>query len=214
MNGTKLNAKVWAGYAKAAKKIGTPYQHYRPSSASNPLAAGNRLADLPVSLNAEDPRFARPNVYGKPTWYAIADGSQLKVGDYIVGIEGTLFVAALQQLLPIFMVDCNRTISILRETRADGFGQLPYGGDTPDIEQPLMAGWPASVLQGPKGEKNETGLPGDVRTPWWAILLPAWPTVTIRTSDIITDDLGRRYIVSSAELTDLGWRLTATQKQV
>ncbi|OVE45666.1 hypothetical protein [Chromobacterium violaceum] len=214
MDGTKLNAKVWAGYAKAAKKTGTTYQHFRPTGASNPMDAGNRLADMPVSLNAEDPRFARPNVYGKATWYAVADGSQLRVGDYIVGIEGTLFVAALQQLLPIFMVDCNRTISVLRETRAAGVGQLPYGGDTTDIEQPLMTGWPASVLQGPKGEKNETALPGDVRTPWWVILFPAWPGVVLRTSDIITDDLGRRYIVSSAELTDLGWRLTASQKQV
>ena len=28
-------------------------------------------------------------------------------------------------------------------------------------------------------------------------------------SDIITDDLDNRYVVSSAELTDLGYRLTA-----
>lgn len=213
MDGATINAKVWAGYGKAAKVIGTTYAHYRPSGANTPLAAGNRLADLPVSLNAEDPRFARPNVYGKATWYAIVDGAQMQVGDYIVGIEGTLFVAALQQLLPIFMVDCNRTVSILRPAQQAGVGAQGYGGDTAATEIPLMAGWPASVLQGTKGERNDVGLPGDVKTPWWAILLPHAAGVALRTSDIVTDDLGRRYVISSAELTDLGWRLTAMQAQ-
>lgn len=214
MDGVKLNSKVWAGYAKAAKKVGTPYQHFRPSSASNPLASGNRLADLPVSLNANDPKYSRPNMYGKSTWYAVADGSALQVGDYIVGIEGTLFVAALQQLLPIFMVDCNRTITVLRPTMDSGVGQVGYGGDTSATEQPLMTGWPASVLQWTKGEMNEVKLPGDLRVPWWTVLVPAWHGVTLRMSDIITDDLNRRYVISSAELTDLGWRLTAMQSQV
>jgi hypothetical protein len=214
MDGATINAKVWAGYAKAARVMGTPYQHYRPSSAASPLDPANRLPDLPVSLNADDPTYARPNVYGKATWYAVADGSQLQVGDYIVGIEGTLFVAAMQQLLPIFMVDCNRTINVLRVSMDSGVGQVGYGGDTASTEQPLMTGWPASVLQGTKGEQNEVRLPGDVRTPWWAILMPAWPGIVLRTSDIITDDLGRRYIVSSAELTDMGWRITAMQTQV
>ena len=27
--------------------------------------------------------------------------------------------------------------------------------------------------------------------------------------DVLTDDLGRRFIVSAAELTGLGWRMTA-----
>jgi len=53
-----------------------------------------------------------------------------------------------------------------------------------------------------------------VRTPWWAILMPAWPGVILRTSDIILDELGRKYVVSSAELTDMGWRCTAMQAQV
>jgi hypothetical protein len=214
MNGTKLNTLVYKGYAKAATKIGTPYQHYRPLSATNPLASGNRLADMPVSLNANDPQYSRPNMYGKATWYAVADGSQLQVGDYIVGIEGTLFVAALQQLLPIYMVDCNRTISILRPQIGLSVGALPYSGDTQGNEVMLMQSWPASVLQGSKGEKNETNLPGDVKTPWWAVLVPYFPGVTLQTSDVIVDDLGRRMIISGAELTDLGWRMTCMQATV
>ena len=93
-------------------------------------------------------------------------------------------------------------------------GQIGYGGDTPQTEALLMQNWPASVLQGTKGEQNDAKLPGDVRTPWWAILMPDYNGILLRTSDILKDELGRRYIISSAELTDMGWRLTAMQAQV
>ena len=213
MDGATLNAKVSAGYAKAALRIGTTYHHFRPTTANTPLAAGNQLADMLVSLNADDPRYSKPNVYGKATWYAVADASQFQVGDYIVGVEGTLFVAALQQLLPIFMVDCNRVASFNRPQQQSGVGALSYGGTTAANETALAASWPCSILQDTKKYKSDVDLPGDVRDPWWAILAPTIPGVTLRNGDIMTDDLGRKYIIGSAELTDLGWRLTAQQAQ-
>ena len=33
---------------------------------------------------------------------------------------------------------------------------------------------------------------------------------TVNYGDLIIDDLGRRYVVSSSELTDLGYRITAS----
>nr|WP_199065106.1 hypothetical protein [Chromobacterium sp. ASV5] len=212
MSGTEWQRRLYIQYGRLASRVGLPHNFIRPADPLRPMQPAPYIQQ-PASFNQEF-RYARPNKYGAPTWNGVFDGTACKAGDYIAGPSGTFFIAAMQQALPILVVDCNRTISILRETRADGFGQLPYGGDTPDIEQPIMAGWPASVLQGTRGETNEVKLPGDVRNPWWYVLLPAWPGVTIRTSDIITDDLGRRYVVSSAELTDLGWRLTAAQKQV
>ena len=211
MDGYKIQQKLYKGYAKAAKRTGTVYQHYRPSSASDPLSPHNQMADLYASLNADDPTFSRPNVFGKATWYGIMDGAQCQVFDYVTGIEGTLYIAAMQQLLPIYMVDCNRVITILRPSMDAGPGALGYGGDTAAGEVALMTAWPASMLQGSKGEKNDVGLPGDTKNPWFNVLVPYWEGVTLRTSDIITDDIGGRYRVSSAELTDLGWRLTAQQ---
>ena len=35
--------------------------------------------------------------------------------------------------------------------------------------------------------------------------------VTIQPSDIVTDDLGRRYLVGAAEQTDAGWRIDAQE---
>ncbi|UQV43443.1 hypothetical protein KIV45_15865 [Janthinobacterium lividum] len=211
MDGSTIQNRLYRGYAKAAQKIGIAHDQYRPAGALTPLAAGNKLASLPASFNAESFAYGKPNKYGKPTWYAIVDGAQTRVGDYLVGPSGTFFIAAQQALLPILAVECNRTINILRPQQQTGVGAVGYGGDTDDNETLLMQAWPASVLQGAKGEKNETNLPGDVRSPWWAVLLPALPGVLLRTADIITDDLGRRLLVSSAELTDMGWRITAMQ---
>jgi hypothetical protein len=173
-----------------------------------------QLFTLPVSLNAEDMKYSRPNKYGKATWYALFDGSQVNVGDYFVGPEGTFFVAAMQALLPILVVQCNRTISLYKPQAQSGTGLVGYGGttatgdsDTPPTVRLLAQGLPCSILQGTKGEKSEANLPGDTRSPWWQMLMPD-NGLTINIDDVVTDDLGRRYIVSSPEKTDLGHRIT------
>ena len=214
MDAATLQARIYAGYAKAALRIGYSADQYRPASANNPLSVGNKLRSLPVSFNAEDMTYSKPNKYGKATWYGLFDGTLTQVGDYLVNEQdGTFFIAAQQTALPILLVNCNRTINVLRPQQQTGLGAVGYGGDTDANETALMTAWPASVLQGTKGEKGEVSLPGDTRSPWWAILLPAVAGVTLRTSDIVTDDLSRRYVISSAELTDLGWRITAQQAQ-
>jgi hypothetical protein len=215
MDAAKLESKIYAGYAKAAQRIGYTVDLYRPSSPINPLAQLNRLRSFPASFNAEDMTYKRPNKYAKPTWFGVFDGRLAQVGDYLVGEhDGTFFVAAMQTALPILLVQCNRTINVLRPQQQTGVGAAGYGGDTDAGETELLHQWPASVLQGTKGEKNDAQLPGDTRSPWWAVLLPNYPGVTLRSADLITDDLARRYVISSAELTDLGWRITAMQAQM
>jgi len=213
MDGVTLQARVYRGYAIAAGKIGVGHIQYRPLSATNPIAVGNQLLTLPVSFNAEDLGYKRPNKYGKATWFAIVDGSKTHVGDYLVGPSGTFFIAEQQALLPILAVECNRALNVYRPQQQTGVGAVGYGGDTAANETALMQQWPASVLQGSKGEKNDTNLPGDVRMAWWTILMPAFAGVVLRSDDILTDELSRRYVISSAELTDAGWRLTAMQAQ-
>ena len=48
-------------------------------------------------------------------------------------------------------------------------------------------------------------------SPYWTVLLPAFPGVVLRPADLMTDDLGRTAVVAAAELTDLGWRLSVKQ---
>lgn len=213
MDGTKAQTLVYRGYAIAASKLGTAYSQYRPTSADLTGLAPISTSLL-ASFNAEDMTYSRPNKYAKPTWYALVDGTKTQVGDYLIGAAGTFFIAAQQPLLPILAVECNRTLSFARPQTQAQFGAVAnYEGNTPTTQTPLATGWHASVLQGTKGEKNEVGLPSDVRTPWWAILLPAIPGVTLQSGDLVSDDIGRRYILSSVELTDLGYRCTAMQAQ-
>lgn len=212
MDAATLQNRIYKGYGKAAIRIGPVFSQFRPTSVTNPLG-GTPIATLNASFNAMDMKYGKPNVYGKALWYCLVDGTQMQVGDYLKSASQTFFIAAMQQTLPILAVECNRTLTVHRPAQQGSVGAVGYGGNTAATETMLMQGWPASVLQGTKGEKNETNLPGDVRTPWWAILMPAFSGVTLRTSDTITDDLSRRYVISSAELTDLGWRITCQQAQ-
>ena len=208
MKADLIQERLWHGYQKAAEVLGHKYRQYRPNGPTDPTAIQNALGYRHLSLNAEDMKYSKPNKYAKATWYGLCSGVGLSVGDYLVGPSGTFFVAAMQPLLPIFMVECNRVISLLRPAQTTGIGVAQYGGDTIATETKLMTGWPASILQGTKGEKNATDLPGDVRTPWWTVLVPYCPGVILNTSDIISDDIGRRYTISSPEQSSLGWRLT------
>jgi hypothetical protein len=210
MNGTTLQARIYSGYAKAAQRIGLPFDLYRPTGPTNPLNPANKLATLPASFRVDD-HYREAQVYGKSMWLAYLDDSQTQPGDYLVGASATYFVAAQKPLLPVLTVACTRTVSVVRIAVPTGFGALDYGGIIDGTEVPLMTGWPASVLQAGKGGRNEVNLPADVQAPGWTMLLPAWPGVVIEPSDIITDDLGHRHIVSVPELTDLGWRLIVQQ---
>jgi hypothetical protein len=233
MNSAKIQARIYKAYGKAAKALGTTHKFYRPDNLAVNDSSGGFLLDddggiviadgyivpfgqpayqsISASFNSEDMKYGKPNKYGHPTWYGVFDGTNVDVGDYVIGAAGTFFVAAMQPMLPILVVECNRTASVLRPQQQTGVGAVGYyGGNTPAAEKLLMKGWPCSILQGTKGEKNEVNLPGDTRAPWWTILMPYSMGVVLRTSDIITCDLKRRYIISSAELTDLGWRISAS----
>lgn len=212
MDAATLQQKIYQGYAKAALRIGYMTDVYRPVNAFNPLSLGNKITSINASFNAESMTYNRPNKYAHPTWFGVFDGSKTKVGDILTNAQdGTYYVAAQQTALPILLVQTNRTINVLRPQQQTGVGAVNYNGDTVATETQIMTGWPASVLIGTKGEKSQVSLPGDTRSPWWAILMPAVPGVNIRHGDILTDDLNRRYVCASVELTDLGYRMTAEQ---
>lgn len=212
MDGFKLRDKIYIGYGKAAKRIGFDYQQFRATSASNPLTS-TALQTLPASFTTNF-SYSAPNKYGQATWLGLFDARTFQPGDFLVGHQGTFFIAAMQDTLPIYCVQANRVISVLRVGMGPGVGLGGWAGGVRADETPLMQGWPASILQGTKGETNEAKLPQDVKTPWWLILMPAYPGIVLRTSDIIRDELDRKYMISSAELTDMGWRITAMQAQV
>ena len=194
----------------AGSVLGSPYQQYRPATANNPIASGNLLGTIPAWITAdEDGRGRKPNNYGKPVWYGMFDPTTTAVGDFLTGPLGTFFIAGLDVPMPLQLVQCNRTVSIANPANLASYGpQSTYGADQRATEIIVATAWPASVLQGTKAHAGDTRLPGDTEMAWASVLLPMIPGLSIRNDMILTDDLGQRRIVSSAEQTTLGWRLT------
>ena len=206
-----IQAAIAAGYAQAAMAIGQPHRVFRPSSASNPLDPGNLVATLPAAWKPPSlgDAFKGANGFGKATWFGYYDLRTVRVGDYMVrqSDDVVFFIAAQQPMLQPVAVECNAVLSFERPgSKDEGFGVIQYGG----TEQPrnLLTSWPASLLQGTKGERADDGLPRDSRQPWYSALLPVTPGVDIRTEDVAVDERGYRYLVSSAERSALGWRLS------
>lgn len=210
MNSVRMNQLIYRGLGKAAQRIGPTCTVYRPASALLPISPENIVTTLPASFTTSY-NFSKPNSYGQPTWQAILDGTQVEAGDYIVGPDGTWFIAAKQPLLPILAVDCPRTVDIFRPQKQSGAGKTGYGGNTSANQQTLATQWPMSELKDSKGRDTEADLPADVSSAWWTFLLPPIPGVTLANRDIIADDIGRRFLINTAELSDLGWRMTALQ---
>ena len=218
MDGATIQQRIYAGRGKAALRVGLPCAQYRPLTAAAPL--GNALGTSLAAFNSGDSKYLKPNEYGDPTWYADLDGRQTLVGDYLVRATDseTWFIAGQQQLLPIIAINCNRRLRISRQTGASGSVGLQGYNTTSPCDPSGMADllgtsagalWPASILLGGRAQQSGSHLPSGVPQAGWRILLPASVPVTLMAGDIATDDLGRRYAITAAENTDLGWRLNA-----
>ena len=207
MDAARIQARINRGEATAARIVGQPFTLHRPAGPSAPVAPATARGTILAYLDP-DPQFQgkRPNLYGKPTWGALMDRTGTLPGDYLVGAQGTFFLIAQQPLLPTAAVECNATVTVSRPAGNTAPGKQAYGGRRDSTDAPLITGWPASLLRAGRTIAGKADLPGDVPDGGFEMLLPALPGVTIRTGDRVVDGQGRAFILSSAELTDLGWR--------
>lgn len=203
---------ICSGLGQAAQAVGDWCDLFRPTGPAAPTAAGNRLLRLPAAF--ANPRgFAVPVGYGDALWEGYFDAAYSQPGDYLSGSDGVFFVAAQPRLGPVLCVKTNRTLSLSRPAAPLAGGVNGYVGVRSTTAVPLLTGWPASVLAAGSGGRG--ALPGDAPgllggAGGWSVLLPT-AFVTLRPGDLAQDDLGRSGVVSSAELTDLGWRLHVRQ---
>jgi hypothetical protein len=207
-----IDAHINKGFAIAANKLGASFALYRPRSAGPILNPINMLDVVNLGFDT-DARFGfkGPSIYNKPVVYGLVDRTELQIGDYLTdGGDTTFFIANIEPLRPAMLVRCNRIVSIFQPLSATAIGPQFYGGNVGGTGAPQLTSWPASILIGPKGEQNTAGLPADPRAPWYAVLLPITPNITLRTGDVLIDDLNRRYTMSAVELSVLGWRCTCS----
>lgn len=210
MDATILQNRIYAGYGKAALRVGQDYSVYRPQSALlDAISPVNLIETIKASFNAQDMAYTKPNKFGQSLWYGIFDGRLVQVGDYLVGAGGTYFVAGMQETLPILVVQANCIVSIAFSTLGTGTGGIGYDGVNGASMTRVLTNRPASILQGGGGQRVD--LPSDVKNPQWNIIIPHIAGLYIDTGYVMTDDLGRDYAVQSAELTDLGWRINASE---
>ena len=207
MNGEALQAIIYAGYGKAAAKTGRVYDHYRAASPISPLEAGNLLGTIDCLFAAEK-KFEVPHKFKEPTRYLYADGSLLQQRDILVGPYGTFFVGDMQPNLPIQAIRCNDSISVNRPVYQYGTqievvdGELiasecPCFRQLKKIDQkPVNSAYGASTAATPVGE-------------WFAHVPIDW--TLLKQNDIVTDQTGRRYTVSTIDPTEIGTVLVMRQ---
>lgn len=194
----------------AARKLGIATDVFRPGAAATPLAPRSRVIRLPVALHIGK-GFDLPATHGAPLWQAMLDSAYTRPGDYLVQRAETWFIASQPRLLPVLCIKTNRVVSFARSGTADRIGTTAYAGMQRASLRPLLTDWPASVLTAGAARMASTHLPADLPATQWTVLLPAFPGVILQDGDRMTDDLGRAGIITSADLSDLGWRLSVRQ---
>lgn len=201
MDAATLQARIYAGYSKAAQRIGTSHAHYRPATISNPLASGNQIGTLLSNFNIRG-GYSGQSVANQLYWQIIADGAQLQVGDYLVA-DHTYCVLALDHLLPPIALRCTQVLTFSRETvnqdaglqsYSDLSGQAAYAQSVPGV-----------INVKKETGKPTTGLPGDnaLRTFYSAFFY--LPDGLVQTRDQVIDQNNVRYQVVSCSSGLLGY---------
>ena len=104
-----------------------------------------------------------------------------------------------------------RTIQISRPNQDATLGAQPYSGLRADNETVIASGIAAHIQIDKQNSSSPAKLPGDaIAMPVWKIIFKAARGL-VKTGDIITDDLGNRYQVISA---DWGPMVTTCRSQI
>jgi hypothetical protein len=208
MDPSRLKDRIARGLGTAARHIGGTCDAFRPASVDMPLDPANRYLKLPAAFTPDDSSFSHPVAYGHAAWSGIFDTAYTQPGDYLHGADGVFFIAAQQSLLPSLCILTTHTLTVSRALAPASPGVNGYGGITATTVTPMLTAWPASVLAA--GGVTTGDLPGGNTDGVWNVLLPPTP-VAIHPADLLTDEAGTSYVVRTAELTALGWRILTRQ---
>ena len=105
-----------------------------------------------------------------------------------------------------------RIISVSRPTQTSGIGALPYQALSSANQTVLFTDLAASI-QHRGSNQLKSGLPADANSGnQWTILFNL-PDGSVWERDIITDDLGKRYQVSTAYWNSLGYQCECERLQ-
>ena len=211
MDGAKLADRLAYGAGCAARRAGYLHDAYRPEGPAKPVALEKRFLRLCVAYVLPGGSVAAPAGLGMPYRQAWADWSYLRAGDYLSGPEGVALIVAIEPPKPMLVVMTNAVVSLVRPERPVLPGLNGYSAFTGDSERTLFYGFPASLLIGGVSDRTKQGLPDDTKVPGFTAILPVVAGVAPRISDIMLDDLDRRFVVTSLESIGAVWRVSLVQ---
>ena len=219
MDGATLRAKVWAGYGKAAKRVGFSYQAYRPALTGSPIDPGNLLPPLMASftVHASGFNFDRPPDHRDTVMHGLFDATGYLPGDYLIGQQGTFFIAGDEPSMPIICIRCSSVVTLSTPSAGAGAacGLGPYSGNNSANEAVFATGWPAAInIAGSGRGRQSAGLPMDQGVRTFELFLPPLPQCATRVGMIVTDDLSQRYVVSAIDPSPYGERALMQQQVV
>lgn len=204
MNAQDLADRISKGMGVAARRSGSLVSVFRPVAIGSPLAPQNRIIDLFAAFLPSGAAGGMAS-YGRAMCQGIYDSSYTQPGDYLVGTDGTYFVVSQKPGLPVQCVQTNRTVSIVRPQPA---AQGTYSGFFAVSGEPILAEWPGSLLAG--NPHSMGGTVEQTRFGDWTLLLPPM-VASPQIADVVNDDVGAVYVISGAESSTLGWRITVRQ---
>jgi hypothetical protein len=198
MNGTQIQAQIYAGYGKTAKRIGFPYAHYRADSPLDALNDSNRLDDIFVAFSTLTRPFVATAKWSDETMLCWADGRQLAPRDILVGPDGTFYIGDMGPQLPIQVVRCTHVAaSITRSDPTLGVDAVVVASNLP-ICLKLKS---VNVKPLPGAGAASTG--GIGISNWLAFIPMA--EATLKRNDIIIDGEGVQYEVDAPSWTPMGY---------
>ncbi len=215
VNAASVQNKINFGFIKTAKVIGDTYNWYRPAQAITPIGASSLLGTA-LAQFAQDPFF----VFYKPAdfpvahrWYGtFSIQDTLQAFDYFVGHGGTFYNLDIERFVAVECIWCNRTVTVARPAENLILGTDPnYGGESVEFPEIILQGWPVSLRllgSGMKMRGTDLNLPSDAPLGGYQMFIPPLAGAMLQYNDIVTDDLGRRYVISSLETSPLGWRVS------
>lgn len=206
MGSDRFHNLMSRGLGNAARAIGDVYDVYRPRQAFDPLSSENRIMQMAVSLNWGSAGLKMPRGFERAI-QASFDAVASHVGDYLRGPRGVLFVAALPALRQPVCVLTNSSVDVLRAGGAMAPGLNSYGGVVEPTLAVVLGDWPVQFAS--VGNSRSGALPVDGGQTSWSVAMPPTP-VPLQASDLLQDSAGRRFLIKTVELTDMGWWLSVS----
>ncbi len=210
MDSRKLHDLICRGMGNAARVIGEDYDVFRADGPFEPLASANRMMRMPIILENYAANYRRVKGVDQGL-RATFDSISTRVGDYLCGPAGTLFVAAVPERQQPVCVLTTDVVDVYRTRGPTLAGLNGYGGVTEGALEAVLTKWSVQVSVVGAGKRG--ALPADRAQSELSILFPPTP-VPILAADIVEDDCGHRFVVLSAEGTTMGWRLIVRGSEV